>query len=86
MARSVRRLRSSASNEPQEKRITEGAFREDIYYRLNVIPASLPPLRERRDDVLLLADHFPRSRRLFQITRHTREIFCTYDWFSLAAL
>ncbi len=48
----------AATNADIEKQIDRGAFREDLYYRLNVIPLSLPPLRDRGQDVLLLADFF----------------------------
>jgi len=76
----------AASNEPLEKRIKEGTFREDLYYRLNVIAIPLPSLRERRDDIPLLAAHFlkgksnHRTNRPVQVTRQVMEILCAYDW------
>jgi Nif-specific regulatory protein len=48
----------SATSKDLEKSIEEGAFREDLYYRLNVFPIFMPPLRERKTDILLLADYF----------------------------
>ncbi|MCP4644148.1 MAG: sigma-54-dependent Fis family transcriptional regulator [bacterium] len=51
----------SATNRNLEQMAREGAFREDLFYRLNVIPISVPPLRERTDDIPLLARHFVRS-------------------------
>jgi DNA-binding NtrC family response regulator len=76
----------AAANEPLEKRIKEGTFREDLYYRLNVIPIPLPSLRERRDDIPLLVAHFLKSKlegraqRAFQLTRQAMDILCAYDW------
>jgi DNA-binding NtrC family response regulator len=76
----------AASNEPLEKRIKEGTFREDLYYRLNVIAIPLPSLRERRDDIPLLVAHFlkgklhPETNRPVQVTRQAMEVLCVHDW------
>src|SRR5437773_2510571 len=76
----------AAANEPLEKKIKEGTFREDLYYRLNVIPIHLPGLRERRDDIPLLVAHFlkakatPGTHRPFRLTREAMELLCRYDW------
>jgi len=76
----------AASNEPLEKRIKDGTFREDLYYRLNVIPIHLPGLRERRDDIPLLVSHFLRDKvhartgKPFQITRQAMETLCAHNW------
>ncbi len=76
----------AATNEPLEKKIKDGTFREDLYYRLNVIAIDLPSLRERRDDIPLLVAHFlrnkinPRTGEPIQITRQVMDILAAHDW------
>ena len=76
----------AATNEPLEKKIAAGTFREDLFYRLNVIPISLPGLRERREDIPLIVAHFlkkkihPRLNQPFQVTRQAMQALCAHDW------
>lgn len=76
----------AATNETLENRIKEGSFREDLFYRLNVIPIHMPALREHKDDVPLLIVHFlkqrinPKNGKPFQITRKAMELLSEHDW------
>ncbi len=76
----------AASNRDLETMVKEGRFREDLFYRLNVFPIRLPPLRERQDDIPLLAwsfiSEFGRSmnRKIDAIPRETAETLKRYPW------
>jgi two-component system, NtrC family, response regulator AtoC len=76
----------AATNRPLETRVKEGLFREDLFYRLNVIPIFIPPLRERRDDIMPLARHFLReaalrSHKAIQgFTPEAERLMVAYAW------
>jgi len=76
----------SATNRRLLNLARDGAFREDLYYRLNVFPIYLPPLRERRDDIPALADHFiarfaaEEGRRVAAISPEALEMLAAFDW------
>jgi len=76
----------AASHRPLEELIKAGQLREDLYYRLNVVTISIPPLRERRSDVALLIDHFLRrfaeknGKTIHGLTAEGRDILLRYDY------
>ncbi|MBE9581641.1 MAG: sigma-54-dependent Fis family transcriptional regulator [Proteobacteria bacterium] len=76
----------AATNQDLEQSVREGLFREDLYYRLNIIRIFIPPLRERPDDIDVLIDYFSGrfaekiERTLFEFTDGTRDFFHQYSW------
>jgi DNA-binding NtrC family response regulator len=75
-----------ATNKDLDTLIASGKFREDLYYRLNVIPISLPPLRERKDDIMLIASHFVAKfareleRNITGVSPEARAELEAYNW------
>ncbi|MBM4315837.1 MAG: sigma-54-dependent Fis family transcriptional regulator, partial [Deltaproteobacteria bacterium] len=76
----------SATNRDLEQRVKEGAFREDLFYRLNVVMMSIPPLRERREDIPPLIDHFLKrfaeenGREIEGLTSEAQDILLKHDY------
>jgi len=74
-----------ATNRPLEKLIKEGKFREDLYFRLNVVPIFIPPLRERKEDIPILVEHFLRKfneiyQKRVRLNPKTLEILLEYSF------
>jgi transcriptional regulator with GAF, ATPase, and Fis domain len=76
----------AATNRDLEAAIANGTFREDLFYRLNVFPIQMPPLRERKDDILTLLEYFVQrfgrnlGKTFSRIDKRTVELFRSYDW------
>ncbi|MGA3208695.1 MAG: sigma-54 dependent transcriptional regulator [Syntrophales bacterium] len=76
----------SATNRDLESKVKEGTFREDLFYRLNVVVMEMPPLRERKEDVPLLIDHFLKrfaaenGKNVTSITSEARDLLLKYDY------
>jgi two-component system response regulator PilR (NtrC family) len=76
----------AATNKHLDDLVAQNLFREDLYYRLSVIPVEAPPLRERRDDIPLLANHFLKKyapaagKSILRISPESIEDLCDYDW------
>ncbi len=76
----------AATNVDLRRAVKEGTFREDLFYRLNVVPITLPPLRARRDDIPLLAQHFARTSSKHNgvpartLSQATMRMLMAYDW------
>jgi transcriptional regulator with PAS, ATPase and Fis domain len=76
----------SATNKDLKEEINKGDFREDLFYRLNTFLIEIPPLRERRDDIPLLVEHFLKSARIksgredLSISREAIDLLCGYAW------
>ena len=76
----------AATNRDLKQMVTDGRFQEDLYYRLNVIPIGIPPLRERRDDIPVLIEHFVEKhrqrtgKRIDRVEPDVVEALQRYDW------
>ena len=76
----------AATNQNLEKKILDGTFREDLFYRLNIVAVKIPPLRDRREDILPLAEYFMEKYRLennkerFELSKEAADVLLKYNY------
>jgi Nif-specific regulatory protein len=76
----------AATNQNLQENVKKGSFREDLFFRLNVVQVNVPPLRERKQDIPLLAQHFVNkysercNRKVVGLSKKAREVLCNYEW------
>jgi transcriptional regulator with GAF, ATPase, and Fis domain len=76
----------AATNRDLKAAVANGTFRQDLFYRLNVFPVEVPPLRERKEDILMLAEYFVQrygklaGKNIRSIDKKTIDILASYDW------
>jgi two-component system response regulator PilR (NtrC family) len=76
----------AATNRDLDKQVSDNTFREDLYYRLNVIPITVPPLRERREDIPFLVNHFLKKyapaagKSIVRVNPQSLSALCDYEW------
>jgi transcriptional regulator with PAS, ATPase and Fis domain len=76
----------TATNRDLEQLLKKGAFREDLYYRINVVPITMPPLREKKEDIPELLDHFIKkfntenNKKVKGVSKEAMELMMNYDW------
>lgn len=76
----------TATNRDLNQLLKKGEFREDLYYRINVVPIIMPPLREKKEDILVLLDHFIKkintenNKKVKGVSKEALELIMNYDW------
>lgn len=76
----------ASTNRNLEEEVKKGTFRKDLFYRLNVLPINIPPLRERNDDIIILTKHFIQKfntefvKNIRQISEQTEKMLLSYEW------